>query len=113
MCSIKVFGRIFKFNTIYIQIFKACKFQGCHKSSILQFFEYCALQLMQAKVLKNEILRMKISQIAVDCENLENYIPRNFVRMQYKVVLRISTACYTVVYALFIPPHLFLHDIEQ
>ena len=41
--------------TVYIQIFKACKFQGCHKSSIfailfLRITKYPALWFMQVKV---------------------------------------------------------------
>ena len=48
-------AKILSKNTVYIQIFEACKFQGCHKSSIfanlfLRITKYPALRFMRVKV---------------------------------------------------------------
>ena len=60
---------LYKKVVLYTYKFWACKFQGCHKSSIfailfLRIAKYPALRLMEAKVFANEISRIKILCIA-------------------------------------------------
>ena len=51
--------------TVYIQIFKACKFRGCHKSSIFAIlFSSILLSDSCKSKFANEISRMKISRMA-------------------------------------------------
>ena len=75
-------------NIIYVQIFEAFKFRGCHKSSIfviifLRIIKYPALWLMQAKVLPMKFQGWKFRGWPVNRKNLKKYIPQKFACIRY------------------------------
>ena len=70
------------YDTVYVQIFKACKFRGCHKSSIFAIFFWGSRSLIYASQSSPmKFQGWKFCRWPVHRKNLESYIPRKFVRI--------------------------------